>query len=406
MTAGTARLREPDVGKASCQSARAILDELRTLVPKITARAGEIETARRVPIDLVEEMRRIGVFRALVPKQSGGLGLGIRESMQIIEALAIADGSAGWIAMIGGDGALHFEMLPTQTFERIYAKGPDVIGGGSVRIGQGMMVPVDGGYRVTGRWNFASGCQHADWLVAWAPVVKDGVPVPGAWLPGMPQIRQAALPATAFHIIENWDTLGLRGTGSHDIALDDLFVPEEQTNEILAKPFNYDVARVTLRLGSVAVGIAEGALGDLVALDKVRGGNAVPLSETPIVLEALGIAEAGVKAARAYLDREALLLDEQTKENGGDDVALRSASQAVAWVTDACIDAIQRCLRVAGTKAIHASSPLQRRLRDIHTLSQHGVTASRNYLPAGAQRFGLDMHPYFSPRGEPTPSRS
>src|SRR4029453_4117507 len=141
------------------------LEAVRTLAPAIVARSEEIERGRRVPPDLVEDLTAAGCFGMLVPRSHGGAELDLAAEMRVIEELARADGSVGWTVMIGRSSPVFFGKLPRDTFDALYAAGPDVILAGTVNP-TGLATPVDGGFRVTGQWSFASGCQHCHWFIA------------------------------------------------------------------------------------------------------------------------------------------------------------------------------------------------------------------------------------------------
>jgi indole-3-acetate monooxygenase len=369
-----------------------LLAAVRALAPRIAERAPQIESARRVPLDLVEELRRIGVFRMLAPRRFGGMELELALTLSVLEELSIADGSTGWVAMIGCHGPLFFSLMSPETFESIYADGADVIHGGSTRP-QGTASAIPGGWQVKGRWSFASGCEHADWLLALCVEMKDGAPVPGS-MPGRPALRAVSLPATAFRVVDNWDALGLRGSGSHDIVLEGVFVPDRQTTPIAIGPSGLGkaIATTALHLGAVAVGIAEGAIRDVAALAGMeRTTHRAKLATFTLVQSELGEADAMVKAARALMHAQAReAVSATTADYVATDVA---ALQAALWSARACLKAVETCFALVGTHAIHSSSPLQRRLRDAHVLMQHALLQPRNYAAAGARRFGLEAHP-------------
>src|ERR1700733_1314928 len=153
-----------------------ILADIQALAPEITARAAEIEAARRVPLDLVEKLRSIGIFRVLTPRSHGGLELEIPAAIKIMDALCRIDGSIGWITIIGMGSAIFAPLLTRKIYDQIYAKGPDMIFSGSTQPA-GTAEAEDGGWRVNGRWPFASGCQHADWIFGLCIMSKDGKPL-------------------------------------------------------------------------------------------------------------------------------------------------------------------------------------------------------------------------------------
>ena len=191
---------------AAGETSSRLLADIRRMAPMIAARAAEIEAARRVPLDLVETLRSIGVFRMLAPKSHGGLELELWAVLKIMAALAKIDGSFGWAAMIGSGASLFASLLPRETYDQIYRDGPDVIFAGSTQP-TGTAEAVEGGLRVNGRWPFASGCQHADWILAACVMTKDGQPLPGP-IDGVPMTQFVFLPATYWQIEDTCVPLG------------------------------------------------------------------------------------------------------------------------------------------------------------------------------------------------------
>ncbi len=156
---------------------RAAIDDL---APELAARAVEIENARRVPADIVDRLRKLGLFRTLLPRSHGGMELSVPEVVPLIEAPSAADGSVGWVAMIGTASQMFFTRAPQAVFDRIFVAGVDIMVVG-VGTPAGRAEPVDGGYRVSGRWPFASGCQNAQWLAGHFIVFKDGAAGHQGW---------------------------------------------------------------------------------------------------------------------------------------------------------------------------------------------------------------------------------
>lgn len=207
-------------GSASDQPgpAAATLDAIRKLVPAIAARSDEIEQGRRLPPDLVAQLRDAGCFRMLVPRRHGGDEAGLADHMAVVRELARADGAVGWTVMIGSSAPVILGGLPPTTLDAVYAAGPDVVLAGTFNP-SGVATSVDGGFRASGRWSFATGCQHADWFIAHC-VVDDG---------RMPPLRMMVLPAADVEILDTWSVSGRRGTGSHDFTVADAFIPAERT---------------------------------------------------------------------------------------------------------------------------------------------------------------------------------
>jgi alkylation response protein AidB-like acyl-CoA dehydrogenase len=373
-----------------------LLNTVRELAPTIAARAGEIEAGRRLPLDLLKELRRIGVFRMLAPRSHGGLEIDFPTSVDVLAELSAADGATGWTAMIGCETPQLFSLLPRASFDAVYANGPDVICGGAFAP-QGSAELAGGVYRASGRWGFASGCQHADWLFGQCVVTQNGVPVQGP-MPGAPMLRCVVLPAPRFEILDTWNTSGMRGTGSHDIALRDASVPADWTFDLwLGRPtvagpnFAAPLLQFSLHIGAVALGIAEGALADLTALagtNKKRLYARAELSDQPLFQYRLGHAEADARAARALLTSRAQAYWAQARAGALEPSLRTQVLQATAWVAETSSRVVDTCYTAGGGSALYAASPLQRRLRDIHTLTQHASVQENVFATAGAERLG------------------
>ena len=184
-------------GEQPAATATDVLDATRELAPTIAARAAEIETARRMPPDLLDDLRRVGCFRGLLPRTHGGLGADLPEAMRIIESLARADASVAWTVMIGAATWIDMAGLPRATFDALFAT-PDVITAG-VFNPTGSIAVTPGGYQVSGRWSFASGCEHADWLFG---NCLEGV------VDSVPQMRMAVLAPEQVVIEDTWTVSG------------------------------------------------------------------------------------------------------------------------------------------------------------------------------------------------------
>src|SRR5438445_2508327 len=284
-----------------------LLDAVRAIAPRIRAAADRIEHDRRVPLELVRALTEAGVFRMCVPRTCGGSEVEPATMIGVLEAIAEADGSAGWSAMIGTTSGVAAAYLPADAAREIYGRA-DVVTGG-VFAPQGRAVVVDGGYRVTGRWPFASGCEHCAWLMGGSVVVENGA---ARQLPsGMPDSRLMLFPASDARIIDTWTVSGLRGTGSHDIAVDDLFVPASRSLSLITdRPrergplYAFPVfGLLALGIAAVALGIARRALDELVALAgaKTPTGSRRLLAERPVIQAEVARAEATLGAARAIL---------------------------------------------------------------------------------------------------------
>lgn len=292
-----------------------LLADIRRLAPQFAARAPEFEAQRRIPSDVVEIFRSIGIFRMFVPRSLDGMELDLPPALEVISALARIDGSLGWAAMVGGTPTLATPLLPRETYDLLYRNGPNVTFAGTAQP-SGTAERAPGGWRVTGRWSFAGSCEYADWMFAVCIMTEDGKRLPGpAGAEGPPLIRGFTQPARDWQIEDTWYVAGLKAAGSHHIALRDVFVPDANLLDIFAgvpcQPgplYQALFPVIPLMHHAVHVGIAEGALNDLVAM--ARAGRqqlraAVSMQESEIFQYELGRIAADVRAARAALQAQA-----------------------------------------------------------------------------------------------------
>lgn len=376
-------------------------DTLRAHAHQLAARvadaAAAIEEQRRIPPPLVADLARAGLFRMLVPSRAGGLEVEPRVMLDAIETIARGDGSAGWAVMIGATTGLIAAYLPDTATHEIFVATPDGVTGG-VFHPRGRATVVDGGYRVSGRWPLASGCQHCAWLLGGCIVFADGEPKLRE--NGAPEARMMIFPAGAAQIIDTWNVSGLRGTGSHDIAVDDLFVPAERSVWFSSDPVRRGGALyafpvfglLALGIAAVALGIARGAIDDLLELAgaKVPTGSRRPLAERSATQATVAQATALVAAAHAHLRAT---VDEvwRTATSGGA-VTLEQRARLRLAATQTVRDAaraVDLAYECGGATSIYADSALQRRFRDVHVATQHILVAPATYELAGRVLLGL-----------------
>lgn len=382
------------------ESADRMLADIRHLAPSIRARAAEFEAARRIPIDLVDTLRDLGVFRMYVPGSHGGMELDLPTGTEIITALARIDGSFGWTAMIGAGSALFASSLPRETFEMIYRNGPDVtVAGAAAPLGKVEISP--DGWRVSGRWPFASGCLHADWLIGVCVMMEDGKPLPGsAGESGPPMMRGFFLPANEWKIENTWHVAGLEGTGSHHIVMHERVVPEANFFDFLeAQPcipgplYQAPLHFLPLFHGAFDVGMAEAALDELVAMantgrQQLRA--VAPMRESEVFQYELGRVGADVRALRAV--HRAQVTEQWQHAMAGtlrDEARFVESQQTAVWVAATCARTINDCFALGGGSAIYDASPLQRRMRDMQVAAQHAMVQKRNYASAGKRLLGV-----------------
>jgi indole-3-acetate monooxygenase len=373
-------------------AAEQLLADIADLAPSIAARAAEIEAKRRMPPDLLEVLKEIGVFRALAPRSHSGLELDLLPAFEIMTALSQIDGSVGWCATIALGTSVILSLLPREMYDQIYAHGPDVVVAGSIQPA-GTAEAVEGGWRVSGRWPFASGCDHADWIMGVCVMSRNGKPMPGP-TDGVPLTRLLVLPAQYWQIEDTWHAIGLRGTGSHHVMLHDVLVSDAHFVDLsngvpcIAGPlYQSPMHFIPLVHGPVAVGIAEAALNDIVAMAGTNRRQlyaAKPMRETELFQAELGRAQAELRAAKAYLEIQTASHWRHacagTLRNDG---LMIEGTQAAIWVTQACLRVAETCFALGGGSAVYDASPLQRRLRDLQAAAQHAAVQQRHYVDAG-----------------------
>lgn len=363
----------------------------------IRAAADEIERGRRLPERLVREMAAAGLFRLCVPKRFGGGEADVTALIESIEAIAHADGAAGWCAMIAATTGVSAAYLEPETAREIYGNADAVTGG--VFQPRGFAEVVDGGYRVNGRWPFGSGCEHCEWLTGGSIVVEGGKP---RMLPtGMPDVRMMFFPRAEVGIHDTWNVSGLRGTGSHDIEVVDAFVPAARSFSMLSdRPREPGPLYAFPIFGLLAVGVAAVALGigraaidefTRLAAEKTPTSGRRRLAERGVVQAEAAEATASLGSGRAYLREAAREAWQRAVDGGAIDVADRARIRLAATsATQSAVRAVDRVYEAAGGTSIYSASPLQRQFRDVHVITQHMIVARPTYELVGRLLFGLE----------------
>jgi len=359
------------------------------LLDEVSTRADEAEREGTLPLDLVEAMREAGIFRMMQPASLGGHEISPAELISIIERLSYADGSAGWVGAIGAGGPGFTAWLDPAVARDVLGQNAD-ISIATVFAATGQLRPRDGGvHELSGRWPFASGCRHASWFFT-GGFVFDG-DAPRITEQG-PDWRLALFPSDQGQIIDNWDVLGMRATGSNDIEARAVRVPDELLIRPFLEPARHDgpVWRLSfftlagISLVGVPLGIARRALDELTRLasTKVRAGTFTPLSEDGYVQTELARAEGRLRSARAMVFD---VLDDlwQTATRGdAPTVEQRGTFQlATNEALRASVEAVDASFTLAGSSVVRPH-PIQRCFRDVHTVAQHAY-----FSPVAMQRF-------------------
>jgi alkylation response protein AidB-like acyl-CoA dehydrogenase len=370
---------------------------VRSLTPAIRAACAAGDRTRRLPAGVVDALRAAGVFRMLAPRALGGDEADPLSFLRVVEEVAYADGSAGWCAMIGGCYATFGGLLPPPGAREVFGD-PSTVAAGSFRPDKGVAHEVEGGYRVSGRWELASGSGHAGWYVAGAMVLRDGAPVtePDGW----PRMREVFIPAAAAEVIDTWESTGLRGTASHDYAVRDVFVPAHRTLWFREPPSEPGplyrmppVAMFATFIAAVQLGIARHAIDAFVALaaTKIPTMTQTVLADRATAQASLGRATADQAAARAYLEAALHTLWTRVESGAAPTLADRGALWlAAAHAGHAAYGAIDRLYTAAGASAVYATGALDRCLRDARTALQHTCLQEVNFEVAGRVALGRD----------------
>jgi alkylation response protein AidB-like acyl-CoA dehydrogenase len=379
--------------------AQKLLAAIQDLTPSVTARAAEVEAARELPRDLLRDLVAAGCFRMFVPRSHGGLEIDLPSGLEVFEAFARADGSTGWTVMIGAEAVMLLALLPRHRFDALYADGPDLIGAGSFTP-RGEAKVIDGGFEVTGRWPFASGCLHSKWLLANCVVTENGHARPGP-APDVPETRFVVFRTEQAQILDTWFVSGLRGTGSNDIAVERIHVAYDDTFDrfsgvpsVPGPLYIAPTAQFSFHVASVGVGIAQHAVDDIIALagnQKRRLFAASALADTAVFQHALARAETSLRAARALLRSETQCFWARVSAGRIPTPTEQVRCSATgAWVVATAAAVVNVCYNAGGGTALYDSSPLQRHLRDIHTLTQHISVGAGWLTRAGAFLLGKD----------------
>jgi len=373
------------------------LPELSPFLTEIAALGPDIERNRRMPDDLARRMAAAGLFRMLVPDAYGGGEVHPQVFFDTLAGTASADGAVGWVLMIGATTGLMAASLPETWSRTLYADHPDNITSG-VTAPIGRAVPVEGGMRVTGRWPFGSGSQVSQWICGGCVIMDGDTPRQG---PYGPQSLLMFFPREDVTIHEDtWFTSGLCGTGSHDIEVTDVFVPEGrwvelgQRARVDAPLYRFPtLGLLAIGVSAVAIGIAERAIESFIELAtrKVPTGSRRSLAERSGVQKDLARAQALVGSARA-LTRDAIERAWEAATGSGrldtpHKAALRLAASNNAW---SAAEAVDLLYHAAGGTAIYQSSPLQRCFRDVHVATQHIMVAQPTYEVLGKISLGID----------------
>lgn len=363
-----------------------ILTRARDLIPLVLAQRDEAERLRHMTPDVVDAFRQAGLFQMYLPRSMGGPELHPLTAFEVIETISRADGSAGWCAMIATIMSGYLGWVPVHVGRELAGDPPDFRAAGSLRP-QGRARKVPGGYRVTGRWDFASGIDHARYLKSSCMIEGENKP------------RAMLVPIEQATIIDTWTTVGMRATSSQDFAVEDVFVPAEHTYSNAEPPYEKGalytprLLQTTFWTATVAnaLGIARGAIDTFIdmAANVTTTMSTSVLRDRPLVQTRVAEAEAIVNAARAYV-MDSVGKARDAAESGADLGPYVAQSRlAITHGMHEAVRATDLIFHAAGTNAVYACNPLERYFRDIHVAVQHGAALPQHYESAGKALMGL-----------------
>ncbi len=381
-------------------SMESLFDAVDQIAPTLRKHAAEAEANSRLSDGAAKAMKDAGLYAIWIPRAYGGLELDLMAGIRLVERVASIDSAAGWTLALSVGGSVFPAFFDEQAAAEIYADGASPMAGCFFPPTEA--VPVEGGFRVNGRTPFGSGSHHCRWFGAMAHVVENGKERLDEQ--GQPETSIVFVPSSQIEIIDHWDTLGLRGTGSHDVAIRDAFVPKNRLVRMLApeertlgKGFEGPLYRCTVwpavaALSAVATGIARAAIDELVALAIRKTPNYTPgpLRERSVAQMQLARAEAKLGAARAYLSET--LRDAWQSGVAGRFVDLQQKhriQRASIHAAEASAEAVDLVHAAAGSSGIRKEFPFERHFRDVHVITQHAFHSTARYESVGKPLVGL-----------------
>jgi alkylation response protein AidB-like acyl-CoA dehydrogenase len=378
----------------------ALLDRVNQIAPIIRQHAAEAEQQRRLSRPVVDAMLEAGLYKMARPKAYGGLEADPVSIFRVVEEVARLDAAAAWNLQISVGAHFSLAWLPDEGAAEILDTHPSTIIAGSFTPGR-YAIAVDGGFRLSGQWPFVSGGHQCHWLV-FIPQIKDG-DTPRFSGEDTPVQRYVYLRADKAKVLDTWHTLGMRGTGSHDVAVADVFIPERHTAALApleqpGKAFRAPLYRLTVwapiaMLAAPALGVARAAIDALVELARIKTPSYTPtsLASRQVVQRQVAQAEATLGAGRAYLfatfqeNWAAILRGEPITQERKIKMQLAATHAAVC-----AAQAVDLVHAAAGASAIRNEYKFQQWFRDVHTMTQHAFMCANRYESAGALMLGAE----------------
>ena len=374
------------------------LEAARALGPLIRSSAAETDAQRELARPLFEAMADAGLFQLGLPRAVGGAELDLPSYIRVIEEIGKGDASTGWVTNQVAIFATYAARMPREAARAIWIDTPrSVVANTPMASAQAVVVP--GGYRVTGRQGFSTGCRHASWLAAHATVMEQGRPRLDE---GQPELRYCFVPRAQAELLDTWQVRGMRGTGTHHFAVDDVFVPEERTVKSVTAPLIetgplYQIPR-TLVFASgdaaVALGTARSCLATFVDLATTKTPRAMEalLRDQAMVQNDVGHAEADLRSGRAFLTEAVDAI--WTSLTRGEGITLEQRANLRLATTHGirlAVRVVDMIYNLAGATAVYDGNPIQRHFQDVHVISQHLQARLSHYELVGRHWLGLKI---------------
>jgi alkylation response protein AidB-like acyl-CoA dehydrogenase len=377
------------------------LDTARKLAPLIRASADAIDAARELPRPLFEALADAGLYRMLLPRSLGGLELDLPDYVPVMEELGKADASTAWTINQGGVfAAFGSPRLPPEVARLIWTDTPrSVVCNTPIPSARADVVP--GGYRVTGKMGFSTGCRHASWMASYAQIFRNDQPRLDP--DGKPEARYLMLPIAEAEVIDTWEVNGMRGTGTHHIEVKNVFVPEARTYQRNDPPREqgplYQIL-TTVLYGTgdtaVALGMARACVdtfGELAGSKTPRAMQAL-LRDQSMIQFNVGQCEAAIRSGRAFLVEAVGNLWHEVTTTGATSQDRRAELRlAITHGIRLACQAVDIVYNAAGASAVLKSSLIQRHFQDMHVITQHIQARQAYYEMVGKHWLGLPVSP-------------
>ena len=388
------------LNRVSTDRGAELIERAQALAPLIEGAADRIEADREIPAPVLDALHDARLFRMLLPRSCGGEEVEPATFFLVMEQIAMADASVAWCMSQGSGVSMAAAYLDPKIAHELFGDPRAVVATGAPSAGA-KAIAVDGGYRVTGHWMFASGSKHSHWLGGHSTLCEaDGKPRLGP--DGRPlEQRTMLFPKSSARMIDVWQVIGLRGTGSDDYEVKDLFVPEAYsfTRESDADRrehgplYRFSIFNMFgMGFCAVALGIARTVLDDFIRLAKEKIVYATPMlmRDSSSVQGQVGLAEARLQAARSYvLDSYDQLYEHAARGESLTQEQRVAARGVTCYAIHTAREVVDYAYHAAGATAIFEQNPFERRFRDLHTVTQQSQGHFANFEAFGQALLGL-----------------